>query len=129
MAHPLFRLVAARPQLLAEHVAAYADLLTEELGSAAKLCQRRLAFQLVAVVGVAVGTGLGGVGWMLWAALPANSLREPWLLVAIPAIPWAIAAWAASMSTAVAPGQWLASVRRQWADDAEMLRRADQTTP
>jgi hypothetical protein len=129
MAHPLFRLVAARPQLLAEHLAAYAELLAEALGSTASLVQRRLACQVVAVACAAVGTGLAGVAVMLWAALPAHSMREPWLLVVTPAVPWAIAVGAAAMSAAVVPGQWLASVRRQWAEDAEMLRRAEPPTP
>ncbi len=124
MVHPLFRLAAARPQLLAEHVAAYTDLLAEELSSTAGIVKRRLALQAVALAGAAVGSVLAGVALMLWAALPADSLRAPWFLVLIPALPWAIALWAAAASGTVDSGDLLATFRRQLADDAAMLRGA-----
>jgi hypothetical protein len=124
MVHPLFRLAAARPQLLAEHVAAYTELLAEELTSTAGLVKQRLVLQAVALAGAAVGAVLAGVALMLWAALPADSLRMPWLLVLTPALPWAIALWAVARSGAVASGDLLPSFRRQLADDAAMLRGA-----
>ena len=125
MVHPLFRLAAARPQLLAEHVAAYTELLAEELTSTAGLVKRRLMLQAVALAGAAVGTVLAGMALMLWAALPADSLRAPWFLVLTPALPWAIALWAGSVSGTVAAGDLLPTFRRQLADDAAMLRAAD----
>jgi hypothetical protein len=125
MVHPLFRLAAARPQLLAEHVAAYTELLAEELSATAGLVKQRLVLQAVALAGAAVGAVLAGVALMLWAALPADSLRAPWFLVLTPALPWAIALWAASMSGAVPSGNLLPTLRRQLADDAAMLRGAD----
>jgi len=125
MVHPLFRLAAARPQLLAEHAAAYTELLAEEVSATAGLVKRRLMLQAVALAGAAVGAVLAGVALMLWAALPADSLRAPWFLVLTPALPWAIALWAASVSGTVAQGNLLAHFRRQLADDAAMLRSAD----
>ena len=122
MVHPLFRLVTARPQLLAEHVSAYTDLLAEELTSTAGLLKRRIALQLIALASAAVGVVLGGVALMLWAALPAESLRLPWLLVLTPALPWALALWASAMGGAVATGDLLVTFRRQLAEDAAMLR-------
>ena len=126
MVHPLFRLVTARPQLLAEHVSAYTDLLAEELTATASLVQRRLALQTVALAGVAVGTVLGGVALMLWAALPEGSLRLPWLLLFTPAVPLAIAAWAWALSGAVHTGDLLVTLRRQLAADTAMLRQAGE---
>ena len=126
MAHPLFRLLTTRPQLLAEHVAAYTDLLAEELTSTAGLLKRRMALQLVALAAAAVGTVLAGMAVLLWAALPAGSIRAPWLLILTPLLPWAIALWASAMSGAVATGDLLVTFRRQLADDAAMLRSAGE---
>ena len=126
MAHPLFRLLTTRPQLLAEHVSAYTDLLAEELTSTAGRLKRRVALQLVALAAAAVGTVLAGMAVLLWAALPADSIRLPWLLVLTPALPWALALWASTMSEAVATGDLLVTFRRQLADDAAMLRSAEE---
>jgi hypothetical protein len=126
MVHPLFRLVTARPQLLAEHVAAYTDLLAEELGATAGLLKRRVALQLVALAGAAVGAVLSGVALMLWAAMPVDSIRAPWLLVLTPALPWVLALWASMMSGTVARGELLVTFRRQLAEDAAMLRSAGE---
>lgn len=127
MAHPLFRLLTTRPQLLAEHLSAYTDLLAEELTSAAGLLKRRMALQLVALAAAAVGAVLVGMAVLLWAALPAESIRAPWLLMLTPLVPWAIALWALAMSGAVATGDLLVTFRRQLADDAAMLRSAGET--
>jgi len=126
MAHPLFRLLTTRPQLLAEHVSAYTDLLAEELTSTAGLLKRRMALQLVALAAAAVGAVLAGVAVLLWGALPAESIRAPWLLILTPLLPWAIALWASALSGAVASGDLLVTFRRQLADDAAMLRSAGE---
>ena len=126
MAHPLFRLLTMRPQLLAEHVSAYTDLLAEELTSTAGLLKRRMALQLVALAAAAVGAVLAGVAVLLWGALPAESIRAPWLLILTPLLPWAIALWASALSGAVASGDLLVTFRRQLADDAAMLRSAGE---
>jgi len=126
MAHPLFRLLTTRPQLLAEHVSAYTDLLAEELTSTAGLLKRRMALQLVALAAAAVGAVLAGVAVLLWGALPAESSRAPWLLILTPLLPWAIALWASALSGAVASGDLLVTFRRQLADDAAMLRSAGE---
>jgi hypothetical protein len=127
MAHPLFRLLTTRPQLLAEHVSAYTDLLAEELTSTAGLLKRRMALQLVALAAAAVGAVLAGTAVLLWAALPVDSMRLPWLLVLTPALPWALALWASTMSGTVATGDLLVTFRRQLADDAAMLRSASES--
>ena len=126
MVHPLFRLLTTRPQLLAEHVSAYTDLLAEELGATAGLVKRRLMLQLVALASVAVGVVLAGVALLLWAALPEGSLRVPWLLFLTPALPLAIAAWASAPAAAVGTGEVLVTLRRQLAADTAMLRQAGE---
>ena len=122
MVHPLFRLAATRPQLLAEHASAYAELVAEELTSGAMAFRRRLTLQSVAVAGFAVSAVLAGVAAMLWAALPAGSLNVPWLLVLVPALPAVLGSWALSAAGAGTPGELFVALRRQLADDAAMLR-------
>ena len=121
MVHPLFRLAAARPQLLAEHVSAYTDLLAEELTSSAALWKRRLALQAIGGLCLAIAAVLAGVAVMLWAALPQGTLPLPWLLVLTPAVPAAVAWWALTMVGTVARGEWLSAFRQQLAADAAML--------
>ena len=61
MIHPVFRLAASQPLLLAEHAAAYASLLGEELVIGSARLKRRLAFQLAGAACLVVATILLGV--------------------------------------------------------------------
>ena len=127
MVHPLFRLAATRPQLLAEHASAYAELVAEELTSGAAVFRRRLTLQSVAVAAFAVAAVLSGVAAMLWAVLPAGGLNLPWMLVVVPALPVLLGAWALSAADAKPPGELFVALRRQLADDTAMLRGASDT--
>lgn len=120
--HPLLRLAASRPQLLAEHAAAYADLMAEEFSRSAGEWKQRLAMQLIALVGLSVAAVLVGVAVMLWAALPGGSLSTPWVLVAAPVLPALLAAWALQRCSAAGPLESFALLRRQLASDALLLR-------
>ena len=122
MVHPLLRLAAARPQLLAEHAAAYGDLVAEEFARSAGALKQRLALQVIAVAGLVVAAVLSGVAAMLWAALPSGSLNAPWMLALAPALPAALAAWALLRGSAAGPAESFAGVRRQLAADAALLR-------
>src|SRR4029079_17466011 len=82
---PLVRLAASRPQMLAEHAAAYVELLAEEATTAATLVKRQVSLQLIGVGLLAVGVILGGVALMLWASFP--TLNSPWALALTPCIP------------------------------------------
>ena len=61
MIHPVFRLAAAQPMLLAAHVGAYAELVSEELHTSAAAVQRRLLWQLGGALCLAVAAVLAGV--------------------------------------------------------------------
>ena len=124
MVHPLVRLVASRPHLLAEHAYAYADLLTEELSASAAQLKRQLVFHVIGACSFSSAAILAGVATLLWAALPANSLQIPWLLVFVPIVPAAVGVWALNAGGAVAPGDPLAVMRRQLSADAAMLHNA-----
>ena len=47
--HPLVRLAASRPQMLAEHAAAYVELFAEEATTAATHVKRQVSLQLIGV--------------------------------------------------------------------------------
>ena len=91
MMHPLLRLIATHPQLLVDHVEAYADLLAEEIGHVSTTWKRRTLLQAVALCSVAVAAVLAGVAMMLWATVPLAEMPAPWALVAAPLLPIAMA--------------------------------------
>jgi hypothetical protein len=79
MLHPLFATLIKRPDLIADHIAAYVELTHQETsGLAADWLQRGLAWALVAV-GASVFVIFSGVGLMLGAL---NQFH--WILVAVP---------------------------------------------
>lgn len=93
MIHPLLRLIATQPQLLADHAESYADLVGEELDKTTAVWKRRVLLNATALCLVGVAAMLAGVALMLWAALPELSIHAPWALVAAPALPALAALW------------------------------------
>jgi len=85
--HPLLNLVATRPNLLAEHLQAYADLLADELPRAASGWKRRTMLNGLAALGALAAVLFAGTALMLWAALPSASMPAAWLLVVVPLLP------------------------------------------
>lgn len=122
MIHPLFRLAASQPLLLAEHAAAYASLLGEELTIASARLQRRLAFQMAGAACLVVAAVLLGVALLLWASLPGGAVRAPWLFVLTPALPALLGLCALWLARDRASEEWFANLRLQLAEDAALLR-------
>ena len=91
MFHPLIRMLATRPELLAQHLSGYAQLLGAQLGVAGGLLQDRALLLAGLLGGVLLGLGLAGVAGLLAAALPLAAMPAPWLLIAIPALPLGLA--------------------------------------
>ena len=125
MLHPVFRLAAAQPQLLAEHAAGYAELLAEEITLSGHHLKQRLALQMVGLVCLGIALVLGGVALMLWAALPEQSLRLPWLLIATPLAPALLGVLALWRAGSLAPPPAFIALRAQLAADAELLRGSE----
>jgi hypothetical protein len=109
--HPLLRLIATHPKLLVDHVEAYADLVTEELGHASNAFKRRTLLQAVALCCVVVAAVLAGVALMLWAVVPWAEMPAPWALVAAPFLPVAMAVGC------------LTAARRQTTESFDNLRK------
>ena len=91
MIHPLLRLIATQPQLLADHAEAYAGLVGEDLSRTASIWTQRVVLYVVALALVAVAVTLTGVALMFWSVTPAANMNAPWALIATPAVPFVIA--------------------------------------
>ena len=126
MFHPVIRLLATKPDLLVDHLGAYAALVGAQASQAQAALLGRAALLAAAAGGLALGLGLGGVALLLLAVQPLDSMPLPWLLAAVPALPLLLAAgcwWALRQR----PPAWaMDSLRAQWAADAALLRQAGQ---
>ncbi len=80
MLHPLFSTLLQRPDLIVDHVSAYAALFHQEASSAGSELLARAVNWMLAVVLAAVFMGLAGVALML--GLIQNHFH--WVLVAVP---------------------------------------------
>ncbi len=122
MIHPLFLLIATRPQLLADHAEAYAELVATEVGHVSTTWKRRALLYVVALCGLAVGAVLAGVALMLWAVTPAASMHAPWALIAAPVVPVALALWCLLAVRSQANASGFENIRQQMKADLAMLR-------
>lgn len=122
MMHPLLNLIATRPQLLAEHAQAYADLVAEELPRASATWKRQALLHGLAFVALLAALLLGGVALMLWAVLPVAPMPTPWLLIAVPLLPAIAGAVCLMAARYVGGGRVLGDLRQQLSADLEMLR-------
>ena len=123
MLHPVFRLAASQPQLLAEHAAGYAGLLAEEVASSGAHIKRRITLQIVGLLSLMVSSILGGMSVLLWAALPAASLQQPWLLWFTPLVPAVLGATAILIAQNNTAPPAFTTLREQFAQDAALLRK------
>ena len=126
MIHPLFRLIASEPQMVADHVEAYSELVGEEMGNAITHWKKTaIAAALLGVLGLTTLV-FAGVAIMLWAVTPPDNLHAPWALIIVPLAP-ALAAcgfWFSAKS--VDKGQGFAAIKAQLAADAAMLRSVSE---
>lgn len=93
MIYPLIRLMAARPELLADHALAYADLIAEEVDDVSREWKRRMMLSAAALCFVGAALVLAGVAMMLWALAPAVNNPASWILLATPMLPGVMAIW------------------------------------
>lgn len=121
MIHPLLRLVATQPQLLADHAEAYAGLVSAEIGRTAAGLKLRVLLIVVALCFAGVATVLTGIALMLWAVVPTGSMPAPWALVVAPAVPAFIAIVCVVVGQRK-PADTFAELKQQIAADLVMLR-------
>jgi len=127
MIHPLFLMIATRPQLLADHAEAYAELIATEVGHVSSTWRRRSLLYTVGLGCLAVGVVLAGVALMLWAVTPAASMHAPWALIAAPLLPLALALWCLLVARSPAKASGFAAILQQMKADLAMLREASNS--
>jgi hypothetical protein len=120
MLHPFISTLIRRPNLLVDHLAAYADLVREEASEAgADLLQRLLAWALVGI-GAMAFIILAGTAVMLGAATG----QFHWALVAVPAVVLALTLAAVVKARKPIIRSHFAEVKAQVDRDAQALRSA-----
>jgi hypothetical protein len=124
MLHPMFKIVASRPELVAEHLAAYGQLAAVQAQAAATHLQRRAVLAGVAGLSGALAIGLAGVALLLVGVVPLQAMPAPWLLLVVPLVPLAVAAVCWLRLRGAKEASALAPLREQFAADAALLRAA-----
>jgi hypothetical protein len=122
MIHPLLRLIATEPQILGDHVEAYAELVGDEVRKTSSAWVTRLGLYLAAACLGGIALVFTGVALMLWASLPASGFQMPWLLVAVPAISFVAALLCAVIAARSRVESAFDNVKKQLSADMAMLR-------
>lgn len=124
MFHPLLRVIATRPELLAEHAQGYAELLSDGLARSFGEWRRRALFAATGLGLVSVAVTLGGVALMLWAVTPAADVQMPWALIAAPLGPLIVGGWCLLQARERSGSAGVDALRDQLAADLSMLAAA-----
>ena len=124
MIHPLLRLAASQPQLLADHAQAYAGLVGEEIGKTASAWKTRALLAAAALVLLCIALVLAGVALMFWAVTPDAKILAPWALVAAPGVP-ALLAVVCLFVSGQRPEPGFVELKQQVAADLAMLREVN----
>ena len=122
MIHPLLRLIATEPQVLGDHVEAYADLVGDEVRKTGAAWSLRLGLYAAALCLAGVGMVLTGMALMLWAALPPSGLQAPWVLVAVPGVTFLLALVCILIARRNPVESAFDNVKKQLSADMAMLR-------
>ncbi len=125
MLRPLLHLIVTQPELLGEHVEAYAQLVGEEVGKISALWVWRVVYWATAGVMLGMGVLFTGIALMLWGAA---SLDDPmiasWLLIVVPLVPFVIAAICVLLARSKADYPAFEVVKKQLDADVALLREA-----
>lgn len=126
MVHPMLKTLATRPELMAEHFGAYAELAAAEASEAALLWRGRVLWAVATGAFVLMALMLGGISLLLLGALPREAMPAPWLLALVPLLALALAAgcWVTLRSRPAA--EPFAQLRQQMALDAALLAEAGE---
>ncbi len=122
MIHPLLHLIATKPQLLGDHVEAYAELVGAEVGATSKMWISRIVFYAVSLFLLSAGLIFAGVALMLWAVVPPDNMNWPWLLIVVPVVPLIAGVFCIMKARANADRQPFETVKKQLSEDMAMLR-------
>lgn len=118
MLHPIFSTLIARPDLVVDHLSAYAALVGEEAATTGRDLQVRVLAWAVAGVAALVFVLLAGVAVMVGVLHD----RFHWVLVLVPGLALLTMLVALLASRRPTPQQRFAELRRQIAADIGLLR-------
>ena len=76
-----------RPQQLGLQLARYAEIISSDVGPSADALRLRTLLLALTLLLMTLACTLGGVAALLWAVTPAGAAAQPWLLLAVPAVP------------------------------------------
>jgi uncharacterized membrane protein YqjE len=124
MTHSLLQLLATRPQLLADHAAAYADLAEAEIDVASAAWRRFALLRACSLCAAGTAAVLAGVALMLWAVTPDIRAPALWVLWVTPVLPALAAAVCLSAMRQVQQAPAFGGLRKQLRADLLMLREA-----
>lgn len=124
MMHPLLRLILTQPQLLSDHVEAYAELVGADIGVATSLWKKRAMLYALALCCLGVAVVLAGVALMLWAVIPVTEIQAPWALIATPLLPFVVALSCLKVASLLDNSRAFDNLRQQLKADMMMLREA-----
>lgn len=122
--HPLLTLLATQPQLLADHAEAYAELLATEIEQVSTDWKRQALLTAAALCSLVVAALLAGVALLLWAVVAHDQMPAPWLLIAVPLVPVAVALWCRIAARTAVDRKAFSTVKQQLQADVAMLREA-----
>jgi uncharacterized membrane protein YqjE len=127
MIHPLFKTLATRPELLADHLGAYAQLVSVEASETTAQLRNHAVWAVGLALGAALGVGLAGTALLLLAIVPVADMPLPWLLVIVPAVPLlaALGCWLKMRQNPLSYSFDL--LREQVALDTALLREASES--
>ncbi|MES2886870.1 MAG: hypothetical protein V4739_02560 [Pseudomonadota bacterium] len=126
MIHPVIHLLASRPELFADHVAGYGQLVAAQVADAASGWRQRALLGLAALLALVASLGLAGMALLIAAAVPIDDMPMPWLLVAVPLIGLAIAVVCGVMARRPLASLSLEPLRAQMAADKALLRELEE---
>lgn len=120
MLHPLFSTVIQRPDLLMDHVSAYAALVSQEARAAsAQVVGRGIAW---ALAGVCACMFVMFTGMALMLGFVQNQFH--WVLVAVPGVALLMTAVAVTKARRALPAEHFPELKAQLDSDARALRMA-----
>lgn len=116
--HPIFSVLASRPELVLDHLGGYAALAQEEASSlGAELAARAVAWAVC---------GAGALLFLVFTgvAIMLGAVHEEfhWALAAVPAVPLVLALAAFAKAREPLSARAFAKLRRQLDADTQMLR-------
>ena len=118
MLHPLFSTIVQRPDLVLDHLSAYASLFHKEASSAGSELLARVVAGVVAIMALVVFLGLAGIALML--GLLQNQFH--WVLIAVPGFALALLCVAIMVAMKPLKSERFPELKAQIDSDAQALR-------